>query len=163
MSSFMKKVIIRLFVLIVLAGAGYGGYRYYKSMPERQDSVPTAKVQKGDVVIRAYSRGELKAVRTQTLIAPNLFGTVQVTDLAPVGSLAKEKDLIVEYDDSERQSNLEESRLSVQSVDEQIKKAKADLAITQSQDAVTLLRTRYNVRRAELDVQRNPTISEIDA
>ncbi len=50
----------------------------------------------------------------------------------------------------------------MQSVDEQIKKAKADLAITQSQDAVTLLKTRYNVRRAELDVQRNPIIAEID-
>ena len=41
---------------------------------------------------------------------------MQVTDLAPMGSLAKEKDLIVEYDDSERQSALEEARLSVQSV-----------------------------------------------
>ena len=79
-----------------------------------------------------------------------------------MGSLAREKDLIVEYDDSERQSALEEARLSVQSVDEQLKKAKADLAITQSQDAVTLLKTRYNVRRAELDVQRNPIIAEID-
>jgi hypothetical protein len=48
-------------------------------------------------------------------------------------------------------------------VDEQIKKAKADLAITQSQDAVTLLKTRYNVRRAELDVQSNPILAEIDA
>src|SRR5215472_14945603 len=158
----MKKVIFRLFGLLVVAGAGYGGYRYVKSLPERTSQIPSAKVQKGDVVIRAYSRGELRAVRTQTLTAPNLFGTVQVTDLAPVGSLAKEKDLIVEFDDSERQSNLEENRLALESVDEQIKKAKADLAITQSQDAVTLLRTRYNVRRAELDVQRNPIISEID-
>ena len=131
-------------------------------MPERQDLMPVAKVQRGDVVIRAYSRGELKPVRTLTLTAPNLFGTVQVTDLAPVGSLAKEKDLVVEYDDSERQSALEEARLSVQSVDEQIKKAKADLAIQQSQDKVTLLKTRYNVRRAQLDVQRNPIIAEID-
>ena len=158
----MKKAIYRTLGLAILVAGGWYGYRYYRQMPERQDSIPTAKVQRGDVVIRAYSRGELRAVRTVTLTAPNLFGTVQVTDLAPMGSLAKEKDLIVEYDDSERQSALEEDRLSVQSVDEQIKKAKADLAITQSQDAVTLLKTRYNVRRAELDVQRNPTIAEID-
>src|SRR5258707_13064361 len=158
----MKKAIFRLISFVILAGAGYGGYRYFKSLPERTDQIPTAKVQKGDVVIRAYSRGELRAMRTQTLTAPNLFGTVQVTDLAPMGSLGKEKDLIVEYDDSERQSNLEENRLSVQSVDEQIKKAKADLAIQQSQDQVTLLKTRYDVRRAELDVKRNPIIAEID-
>jgi multidrug resistance efflux pump len=150
-------------MLGIVAAGGWYGFRYYKSMPERQDLIPTAKVQRGDVVIRAYSRGELRAARTVTLTAPNLFGTVQVTDLAPMGSLAKEKDLIVEYDDSERQSALEEARLSVESVDEQIKKARADLAITQSQDAVTLLKTRYNVRRAELDVQSNPILAEIDA
>ena len=159
----MKKAIYRTLGLAILVAGGWYGYRYYKQMPARQDSIPTAKVQRGDVVIRAFSRGELRAARTVTLTAPNLFGTVQVTDLAPVGSLAKEKDLIVEYDDSERQSTLEEDRLSVQSVDEQIKKAKADLAITQSQDAVTLLKTRYNVRRAELDVQSNPILAEIDA
>ncbi len=159
----MKKAIYRTLGLAILVAGGWYGFRYYKQMPERQDSIPTAKVQRGDVVIRAYSRGELRAARTVTLTAPNLFGTVQVTDLAPMGSLAKEKDLIVEYDDSERQSALEEARLSVESVDEQIKKAKADLAITQSQDAVTLLKTRYNVRRAELDVQSNPILAEIDA
>src|SRR3954451_3519055 len=158
----MKKVIYRLLGLAILAGAGWGGYSYYRSLPDRQETVPTTKVQKGDVVIRAYSRGELRPARTLTLTAPNLFGTVQVTDLATMGSLAKEKDLIVEYDDSERQSALEEARLSVQSVDEQIKKAKADLQIQQSQDAVTLLKTKYNVRRAQLDVQRNPIIAEID-
>src|ERR1017187_8601375 len=159
----MKKAIYRTLGLAILVAGCWYGYRYYRQMPARQDLIPTAKVQRGDVVIRAFSRGELRAVRTVTLTAPNLFGTVQVTDLAPMGSLAKEKDLIVEYDDSERQSALEEARLSVQSVDEQIKKAKADLAITQSQDAVTLLKTRYNVRRAELDVQSNPILAEIDA
>src|ERR1035441_3915813 len=159
----MKKAIYRTLGLAILVAGGWYGYRYYRQMPERLDVIPTAKVQRGDVVIRAFSRGELRAARTVTLTAPNLFGTVQVTDLAPMGSLAKEKDLIVEYDDSERQSALEEARLSVESVDEQIKKAKADLAITQSQDAVTLLKTRYNVRRAELDVQSNPILAEIDA
>src|SRR5215813_592843 len=158
----MKKAIFRTLGLAIVVAGGWYGYRFYKQMPERLDVIPTAKVQRGDVVIRAYSRGELRAARTMTLTAPNLFGTVQVTDLAPMGSLAKEKDLIVEYDDSERQSALEEARLSVQSVDEQIKKAKADLAIQQSQDQVTLLKTRYDVRRAELEVKRNPIIAEID-
>jgi multidrug resistance efflux pump len=158
----MKKAIYRLAGLAILAGAGWGGYRLYKQIPERTDSIPTTKVQKSDVIIRAFSRGELRAVRAQTLLAPNLNGTIQVTQLAPVGSLSKEKDLIVEYDDSERQAALEEQQLSVQSVDEQIKKAKADLAIQQSEDAVQLLKAKYDVRRAELEVKRNPIIDAID-
>jgi HlyD family secretion protein len=159
----MKKVIFRLIGLAILAAGGWYGYQYYKQLPARQDSIPTTKVQRGDVVIRAFTRGELHAVRSVSLTAPNLNGTVQVTQLAPVGSLAHEKDLIIEYDDSERLAALEEQQLSVQSVDEQIKKAKADLAIQQSQDAVNLLKTRYDVRRAELEVQRNPIIDVIDA
>lgn len=159
----MKKAIFRVIGLAILGGLGWGGYRFYKQLPERLDTIPTTKVQRGDVIIRAFTRGELRAVRSVTLFAPNLNGTVQVTELAPVGSLAKEKDLIIEYDDSERLAALEEAKLSVQSVDEQIKKAKADLAIQQSEDQVTLLKTRYDVRRAELEVQRNPIIDAIDA
>jgi len=159
----MKKAIYRSLGLAILAACGWYGYRYYKQLPSRQESIPNTKVQRGDVVIRAFTRGELHAVRSVTLIAPNLNGTVQVTALAPVGSLAHEKDLIIDYDDSERLAALEEAQLQVESVDEQIKKAKADLAITQSQDAVTLLKTGYDVRRAELEVQRNPIIDEIDA
>lgn len=159
----MKKAIYRLLGLAILAACGWYGYRYYKQLPSHQESIPTTKVQRSDVVIRAFTRGELHAVRSVTLIAPNLNGTVQVTALAPVGSLAHEKDLIIDYDDSERLAALEEAQLQVESVDESIKKAKADLAITQSQDAVTLLKTSYDVRRAELEVQRNPIIDEIDA
>ena len=125
------------------------------------DLIPTTKAQRGDVVIRAFTRGELHAVRSVTLLAPNLNGTVQVTSLAPPGSLAHEKDLIIEYDDSERQSSLEEAQLSVQSVDESIKRLKADQAIQQSQDQVDLLKARYDVRRADLEVQKNPIVDAI--
>src|SRR2546426_2583503 len=159
----MKKVIFRLAIVAVLGAAGWGGYRYYKQMPERQDSIPTTKVQKGDVVIRAFSRGELHAIRVEPLFAPNLNGTVQVTALAPIGALARQKDLVVEYDDSERLAALEEARLDVQSVDENIKKARTDLAIQESQDQVTLLKTKYDVRRAELEVKKNDLIDVIDA
>ena len=121
----VKKIIIRLFGLAILVGLGYGGYRFFQQLPERQEQIATAKVQRSDVVIRAFSRGELHAVRSVAMLAPNLNGTVQITRLAPVGSLAQEKDLVVEYDDSERQAALEEARLGVQQVDEQIKQVKA--------------------------------------
>lgn len=159
----MKKAICRILGLAILVAAGWGGYRFIKQLPARQETIATAKVQKGEVVIRAFSRGELRAVRSFSITAPNLFGTVQVTRLAPMGALAHEKDLIVEYDDSERQASLEEARISVQSVEESIKQLKAQQAITKSQDAVNLLKARYDVRRAELEVKRNAIIDAIDA
>ena len=159
----MIKAIIRISLALFVLGAAYGGYRYFERMPQRQLPVATAKVRRGDVIVRAYSRGELRAVRSATLNAPNLFSTVQVTKLAPLGSLAKEKDLIVEFDDSELRTLLEETMLEVEQIDEQMKKAKADLDMRNNQDEVQLLTTRYSVRRAELEVKRNELLADIDA
>jgi HlyD family secretion protein len=159
----MIKAIIRISLVLFVLGAAYGGYRYFERQPQRQLPVAIAKVRRGDVIVRAYSRGELRAVRSVTLNAPNLFSTVQVTKLAPLGSLAKEKDLIVEFDDSELRTLLEETMLEVEQIDEQIKKATADLDMRNNQDEVQLLTTRYSVRRAELEVKRNELLADIDA
>jgi multidrug resistance efflux pump len=159
----MKKAFIRIVGLLIVAAAGWGGYRLVKQLPERQEQLPTTKVQRSDVIIRAFSRGELRAVRTATITAPNLGGNVQVTAIAPNGALAHEKDLIVEFDDSERRSELERDQIQVQQTDEYIKKQKADIAVLKSQDDVNLLRAKYGVRTAELDVQRAPVLSAIDA
>ncbi|MEZ5401642.1 MAG: efflux RND transporter periplasmic adaptor subunit [Bryobacteraceae bacterium] len=160
----MKKWIVRLLMVLVAAAAGWGGYTALKKIPEaREGGLPTAKVRQGDIVVRTFARGELRAVRSMTLTAPNLFGTVQVTKLAPLGAFAREKDLVVEFDDAELQSRIEEKQLELDQLDEQIKKSKADLAIRDNQDQVELLRARYSVRRAELEVKRNDLISKIDA
>ena len=145
-----------------MVGAAWGGYALFQKMPQRQAQVATTKVRRSDVVVRSFARGELRAVRSVTLIAPNLFGTVQVTRLAPLGSLAREKDLIVEFDDAELLSRLEEKQLELDQIDEQIKKAEADLAIRNNQDQVELLRARYSVRRSELEVKRNELLPLID-
>src|SRR5579885_2681579 len=155
----MKNVLIRLNGVAILLAAAWGGYRFFQQLPQRQEHVATTKVLRGDVVIRSYTRGELRAVRSVTLSAPNLFSTVQVTRLAPMGSFAHEKDLVVEFDDSERRAQLEETQLEVGQTDESIKQAEADLAIRNNQDQVDLLRAKFAVRRAELAVKQNPLLA----
>jgi multidrug resistance efflux pump len=159
----MRKILFRVILLAIAVLAAWQGYRLFDSMPQRQRDIATTNVRRGDVIVRSYARGELRAVRSATLTAPNLFGTVQVTRLAALGAFAKEKDLVVEFDDSEVRSRLEEKDLEIQQVDEQIKKAEADLAIRNNQDGVELLQARYTVRRAALEVRRNELVSKIDA
>ncbi len=158
----MKKFIFRLLGLAVLLAGGWWAYSFVQKLPQRRQDIPVAKVRQSDVVIRAFSRGELRAIRSEQIIAPNLMGTVQVTRLAPIGSFAREKDLIVEFDDSEVQSRLEEDQLGLESTDQNIKQREAELAIRNNQDQVELLKNRYDVRRAELQVKRNELLSAID-
>src|ERR1035441_3500972 len=111
-------------LLAILGGGAWYGYRYFKNRPEKANLIATAKVQRGDVVIRAFTRGQLNAVRVYPLYAPNLNGTVQVTELASMGALAREKDLIVEYDDSELQAFIDSEKLSLDGTDQNIKAAR---------------------------------------
>ncbi len=159
----MKRIIIRVSAVAALVLLGWAGYHFIRQLPQQQREVATTVVRRGDVVVRTFTRGELRAVRSMMLTAPNLFGTVQVTRLAPLGSYARKGDLVVEFDDSEVQSRLEEKQLELDQIDEQIKKAEADLTVRANQDDVELLRARYAVRRGELEVQRNEIISAIDA
>ncbi len=158
----MKKLVIRLAILAAVVSAGWYGYKMFQSLPARTVQVPSTKVRQSDVVMRSYARGELRAVRSATLIAPNLFGTVQVTRMASLGSVAREKNLVVEFDDAELLSRLEEKQLELDQIDEQVKKAEADLAIRNNQDQVELLRAKYGVRRSELEVKRNELLPQID-
>lgn len=159
----MKTILIRLLTVAVLCGGAWGAYSFYRQLPRQQSLIVTTRVRRSDVVIRSYSRGELRATRSYMLTAPNLFGTVQVTKLAPLGSFAHEKDLLVEFDDSEVNSRLEEKQLELDQIDEQIKKSEADLAVRNNQNEVDLLTARFAVRRAELEVKRNELLSAIDA
>ena len=53
--------------------------------------------------------------------------------------------------------------MSLEQTDQQIKGAKANLGVTDSQDALSLLKQRYAVRTEELLVQKNPVTDAIDA
>lgn len=159
----VKKIIVRLVVLAGIGAGAWYGYKFFRDLPQRQEQIATTKVRQGDVVVRSYTRGELRAVRSATLTAPNLFGTVQVTRIAPLGAFAREKDLVVEFDDSEVRSRLEEKELEIEQIDEQIKKNTADLEMRDNQDQVDLLSANYAVRRAELEVKRNELLAAIDA
>ena len=159
----MKKIAARLLVLVILVGVVAGGYYLVQQIPQETEDFPLAAVRRGDLVVKTHLRGELQAVRTLSLTAPNLGSATQITQLAPAGALSSTGDLIMEFDDSERQAALEDAQLEVDRINEQLKKAQADLEIRKSQDDVELLKARFAVRRAELEVKKNELISAIDA
>ena len=159
----MKRPWVKVILVLLVIAAGYGIYSVVKQFSRPSAEIATARVAQGDVVVRSFARGELRAVRTVSLMAPNLFGTIQVTKLAPLGALAHYKDLIVEFDDSEVLARLDEKKLELEQTNEQIAKAEADLAIRNNQDQVDLLSTGFDVRRAQLEVGRNELLSAIDA
>ncbi len=129
-----------------------------------QDEIPLAPVTRGDLKLDVHATGELRPQSTAMVNAPTLGGGVlQITQIAHSGQLVKKGDLVVEFDPSEQNYNLDQSRSELQEAQQEIVKAKADQAVLAAQDKVALLKARYAVRKAELDVQTNEILSRIDA
>ena len=159
----MTKLLIRTLLILVAGALVAGGYFAWQQIPQEQQDFALAEVMRGDLVVKTHLRGELRAVRSLTLTAPNIGMMSQITQLASTGALARRGDLIFELDDSERVAALEDSLLSVEQIQENLKKAEAELDIRKSQDEVEIVQANFQVRRAELEVRRNELLAVIDA
>ena len=129
-----------------------------------ENDVPTGYVKRGNLEMKVYLTGELRASRSEMLLAPPIGGgALQITHLLHTGAPVKKGELVMEFDPSEQHYKLEQNRSELLQAEQEITKAKADAAVVAAQDKVALLKARFDVRRAELDVQKNELVSTIDA
>lgn len=126
-------------------------------------ALPTARVTRGNLDLTVYTRGELRPLRTAQLVAPPVRGQLQITYLGKTGERIAKDALVVEFDPSEQEYNIEQARSELMQAEQEITKAKADATVQASQDEVAILAAKFAVRRAELDVSRNELVSAIDA
>ena len=126
--------------------------------------IPVARVAREPVEAKIYLIGELRPARTAMITAPPVAGgALQIISIAKTGTLVKQGDIVVEFDPSEQQYNLEQSKSQLEEAEQQIKKMKADQAVRVAQEQVTLLRAQYDVKRAEFKVKGNEVLSGIEA
>jgi multidrug efflux pump subunit AcrA (membrane-fusion protein) len=128
------------------------------------NEIPTTRVKRGDLDMKVYVTGELKASHSEMLTAPPIGGgALQITHLLHTGTVVKKGDLVMEFDPCEQHFNLDQNRSELLQAEQEITKARADASVVAAQDKVALLKARFDVRRAELDVQKNELVSSIDA
>jgi HlyD family secretion protein len=152
-------VAIILITAIAMVAAARRG-----SITTTDDEIPVGKVKRGDLNLEIDATGELRANHTITLTAPPVGGgALQIIRLLHTGVPVKKGDIVIEFDPSEQRYKMEQSRSELLQAEEEITKAKADAAVLAAQDTVTLLKDRYEVRGAELELQKNELVSAIDA
>jgi len=150
-------------LLVVLAVAGAGLARSLQRLHKPQRGIPTALVKRGRLDMKVYTDGELHAKRSVMIVAPSVSGNLRIIRLAPTGAHVPAGQVVVEFDPSEQEYNLQENRFDLEEAEQEIAKAKADAAVQAAKDDVELLKAKFDVRRAELDVSKNELVSAIDA
>jgi HlyD family secretion protein len=131
-------------------------------LPDRGSSTPTARVTKAPLSLTVHATGDLRAGRTQTLVAPPVGGMLRVVQMVATGASVKSGDVVVEFDPADQQFAMNQAKTEVAEAEQEIGKMKADAAAQAAQDQVSLLTARFDVRRAELDVSGNEFIGAID-
>lgn len=150
-------------VLVAFAGVGAAIVAAMPGLPDRGTAIPTARVTKGPLTLTVHARGELRAGRTTTLLAPAVGGMLRAVRMLPTGTAVKTGEAVVEFDPADHQFALNQARTEVEEASQEIVKMKADATAQAAQDQVALLTARFDVRRAELDVSANEFIGAIDA
>ena len=152
-----------VFVLILAGGIGMVAAARRAKLSATNDEIPVGEVIRGNLDLKVVATGELRATHTITLPAPPVGGgALQITRLAHTGAVVRKGDVVIEFDPSEQRYKLDQNRSELLQADQEINKAEADAAVLAAQDKVALLKDRFDVRRAELDVQKNELVSAID-
>jgi len=160
----MKRKWMRFAVaaaVVLLLGLGIA--RSLQQLRPAAKTVPTTRVQKGTLELDINTVGELHTPRAAMVVAPSVSGTLQIIHLLQTGTKVKAGDVVVEFDPSEQEFNLEQSRSQLAEAEQEITKAKADAEVKTAEDKVAMVKALFDVRRAELEVSRNELVSEIDA
>src|SRR5438046_9135412 len=125
---------------------------------------PTATVKEVDLQLKVSTTGVLRTSESRTISAPAIGGgTLQIVTLARSGAHVHTGDVVLEFDPSQQEYNLGQNRSDLLQAEQEIVKAKADADVQSAEDQTALLKARYAVRRAELEVSKNELVSFIDA
>ncbi len=158
-----KKLLRPLLALAAIVLVGFGIAFGVQKLRPSVKVVPTTHVKRGTLQLDINTPGELRTPHSAMLVAPSINGALQIVSVATTGTAVKAGDVVVEFDPSEQEYNLEVSRSQLAEAEQEIVKARADAEVKAAEDKVALVKAKFDVRRAELDVSRNELVSDIDA
>jgi HlyD family secretion protein len=124
--------------------------------------LPTTEVTRGQFVDALEIRGDIRPLKSIVLSAPMQSGDLQIVKLAKNGSLVKQGDIVVEFDASTLRRTMQEKQSELKQAEAEIQQSTAQSRITQEQNATELMRSKYNVQRASLDLSKGDTVSRIE-
>lgn len=151
-------------VAALAAACGLASCSTHAKLRSVDADVPVATVQQSDLQLKVHTTGELRATHTVMLDAPAIGGgTLQIVRLLKSGTPVKAGNVVIQFDPSQQEYNLAQNRSDFEQAEQEIVKAKDDAAVQVAEDKTALLKAKFAVRQAELDVSKNDIVSAIDA
>jgi HlyD family secretion protein len=161
----LRTVLLLLTVLAVVGALAWGTIRVVKATTATTAlELPTTRVKQGSVTLTVAARGELQGGNSEMLTAPMIGGgDLPITSLREPGELVSPGDVVVQFDTTEQDFKLKEAEADLAEAQQQVVKAEADSLATDEESQFAMLNAQSDVKIAEIELRRNPTVSAIAA
>jgi HlyD family secretion protein len=149
--------------VVVIAVLGFGGRAATGVLVSAGDDIPTGTVTRGTLKADLITTGEIKATKTDILVVPPTGGALRILTLIPAGTRVAKGDTVVTFDPTDQEKTVEEQRSVLREAQLEIARTLANTAARQAQDDLDLQTARFDLRKAELDVQASEVRPPLDA
>ena len=126
------------------------------------EQLETVDVTRGTFEDRATIRGEIKALRSQSLAAPSDAGELRILELAANGSNVKRGDVVIAFDATSLKQRLDEKHSDLRASQAEIAKAEAEGRLKLEEFTTGRVTAEFDVERARLDVKAGELQSRFD-
>ena len=124
--------------------------------------VPTAVAERGTFVDAVQVRGEIKAGRSVTIVAPPDAGELRIVKLTPSGTVVKKGDTLIDFDGTTVARTVEEKRSEVRGFEAQIEQTRSESRAKEEESQTAETKAHYDVNRAELDYSAREILSRVE-
>jgi len=152
-------------LLLVTTPFLFAHFRPGRSATNIEESV--IRVERRDFSQSLRFNGTTQASRSFVVLAPKLegaqVGSMVITKLAPAGTHIKKGDFLVEFDPQAQTKDYLEKKGAYESLVGQVAQKRAEEAIASSKDDTAMKQAEDELKRAQLELQKNEIVSRIDA
>ncbi len=152
-------------LLLVTTPFLFAHFRPGRSATNIEESV--IQVERRDFSQSLRLNGTTQASRSFVVLAPKLegaqVGSMVITKLAPAGTHIKKGDFLVEFDPQAQTKDYLEKKGAYESLVGQVAQKRAEEAIASSKDDTAMKQAEDELKRAQLELQKNEIVSRIDA
>src|SRR5437870_6536452 len=162
-----RKIIFRAsaLLLLVMTVFPFAHFRSERAATNVEESI--IKVERKDFAQTLRLNGTTQASRSFVVLAPKLegaqVGSMVITKLAPAGTHIKKGDFLVEFDPQAQTKDYLEKKGACESLVGQVAQKRAEEAIASSKDDTAMKQAEDELKRAQLELQKNEIVSRIDA
>ncbi|RME24197.1 MAG: HlyD family efflux transporter periplasmic adaptor subunit, partial [Candidatus Zixiibacteriota bacterium] len=135
----MRKGIFAAIVLVVIFGGYYGVNAIFSTSVD----IPVTTVQQGEFQIAMNVNGEIDARQAYVVSAPRIRG-LQITWLAPEGSMVKAGDPVIRFDATKQQVELQDDESALKIAKTALERANQEYNIQQKQLELELQQAQRN-------------------